>query len=115
MKNNLNMIKDTIEAADNDANKSLFFYNNPDARVRFIMDIIRFSAHAVDNMQNEVDIQIRSQQIIEYLDRNYHQYAWPAHEIHFHTSFMQHASCPFTCLNEISTIVEKMMKEKFAA
>ena len=115
MKQNLSLIRETIEGADSDPNKSLFFYNNPRARASFIMDIIQFSAHHVDGIHDPVAMQLRTSEILQWLDIHFQQYAWPAHEVHFHTSFMEQASCPYTCLNEISTIIEKLIKDKFAA
>ena len=115
MKQNLTMLHDAIEQVDSDPTQSLLFYNNPKMRLKFIKDVLYFSVHQLDNIDDPVSIQLRSNEITNFLDVNFQQYAWPSHETHFHTNFMQHSSCPFTCLNEISTIVEKLIKEKFAA
>lgn len=115
MKTNLMIFRDAIESVDNDGNKSLFFYNNPNARLHFLRDVLSFSVHTTDKTDDDYYIQNRVLEITNWLDANFQQYTWPAHEVHFHTNFMQHCGCPFTCMNEISTIVEKLIKEKFAS
>jgi len=115
VKDNLEMIRHIIEDTDNVGEKSLFFYNNPQARLNFLHEIIAFSVHQCDHIHDPIDIQRRKADIIQWLDNNFQGYGWPAHEVHFHTNFMQHAGCPFTCLNEISTIIEKLMRERFAS
>jgi hypothetical protein len=115
MKDNLDIVFHILEDTDNVGEKSLFFYNNPQARLQFLNEIISFSIHRTDSSHDPIHIDKRRQQIIEWIDSRYQEYAWPAHETHFHTSFMQHCGCPFTCLNEISTIIEKLMRNKFAS
>lgn len=115
MKANLIMLREAIEQADNDPAKSLFFYNNPKARIKFLTDVIEFTVMQLDKIDNPFAASVRIGEINIFLDTNFQAYGWPAHEVHFHTNFLQHASCTFTCLNEISTIIEKLIKEKFAA
>lgn len=115
MKNNLEVLHDGIEAFDNNAKQSLFFYNNPTARLQLIADLLTFSVQQIDKIDDPVALRLRVHEILKFIDINFHQYSWPAHEVHFHTNFLQHASCTFTCLNELSTIIEKLIKEKFAA
>jgi hypothetical protein len=115
MKNNLNMVREGIESFDNDGEKSLFFYNNPQARVQLLQELLEFSVAKLDNITDRTENRSKAKEIIKWLDSNYHGYEWSAHEVHFHTSFYQFASCPFTCLNEISSMIEKLIKEKFAA
>ena len=115
MKHNLTMLRVAIEQVDADPVKSLAFYNNPEMRIRFIKDVLMFSITQIDNIEDPIEKKVRSILIMDLLDKNYQQYAWPAHETHFHTNFMQHAGCPFACLNEISTIIEKIIKNNFAA
>ena len=115
MKHNLSMLRDALEQIDNDPQKSMLFYNNPKMRLKFIQDVLNFSISQLDNIDNPAEMQLRYNELTTFLDINFQQYGWPAHEVHFHTNFMQHSSCPFTCLNEISTIIEKIIKEKFAA
>lgn len=115
MKNNLNMLRDGLEQFDNDPTKSLYFYNNPKARLELIHELLMFSAHKIEGIQDQYEAQSRVNEILQWLDHNFQQYTWAAHEVHFHTNFMQHCGCTFTCLTEISTILEKLIKEKFAA
>lgn len=115
MKANLNMLREGLESFDNDPHKSLFFYNNPQARIKLIQEILEYSVHHFSNIDDPTEIRSQSVHIIDWLNGNYHGYEWSAHEVHFHTSFFQFASCPFTCLNEISSLLEKLIKEKFAA
>lgn len=112
MKANLWMLHEAIEQTDADANKSLYFYNNPKARVRFLINVLEFTAAQVDQLDDPLANAKRVGEILAFMDTHFQAYGWPAHEAHFHTNFMQHASCTFTCLNEISTIVEKLIKEK---
>lgn len=115
MKNNLTMLREGLESFDNDAEKSLYFYNNPAARLQLINELLAFSAHKLDGINDPIAARMRVTEILTFLDNNFQAYGWAAHEVHFHTNFMQHAGCTFTCLNEISTIIEKLIKEKFAA
>lgn len=115
MKNNLNMLREGIEHFDNDAERSLYFYNNPTARQQLIMEILTVGTHRIEGIQDPIQAKMRVTEILTWLDNNFQGYGWPAHEVHFHTNFMQHCGCTFTCLNEISTILEKLIKEKFAA
>lgn len=115
MKSNLNMLREGIEQFDNDAERSLYFYNNPLARQQLINEILTFSAHKIDGIQDPIQAKMRVTEILSWMDNHFQAYGWPAHEVHFHTNFLQHAGCPYTCLNEISTILEKLLKEKFAA
>lgn len=115
MKANLEMIHHIIEDTDAVGEKSLFFYNNPAARQKFITEILQFSVFKIQDTENPIEIQQKASEILTWLDKNFQEYAWPAHEVHFHTNFMQHCGCPFTCLNEISNIIEKLMNNKFAS
>lgn len=115
MKDNLTFLREGLESFDNDYDKSKFFYDNPQARIKLIQEILEFSVHRFSNINDPTEVRSRAVDIIKWLDGNYHGYEWTAHEVHFHTSFYQFASCPFTCLNEISTMLEKVIKEKFAA
>jgi hypothetical protein len=108
------MLREAIEALDEDPMKSMYFYNNPQAKVKLLQDIIAFSIERADGLTNYA-ADMRMQEILNFLDVNFQQYTWPAHEVHFHTNFTQHISCPYCCLNEISTIIEKLIKEKFAS
>lgn len=111
---NLIMLREALEQVDADPMKSMYFYNHSEAKIKLLRDIIGFSVEKVDELR-AYEADTRMQEIINFLDINFQKYAWPAHEVHFHTNFTQHVSCPFTCLNEISTIIEKMIKEKFAS
>jgi hypothetical protein len=115
MKNNLTMLREGLESFDNDPQKSLFFYNNPQARIKLIQEIIEYSVHHFQSTNDPTAIRIEATHITDWLSGNYHGYEWSAHETHFHTSFASFASCPFTCLNEITTMLEKVIREKFAA
>lgn len=115
MKSNLNLLREGIESFDNDAEKSLFFYNNPKARLQLIQELLSFSVRKIDGLEDPISNHIRMNEILVWLDNNYHGHEWPAHEVHFHTNFYQFASCTFTCLNEISSMIEKLIREKFAA
>lgn len=115
MKANLLMLREAIEQVDSDPNKSLYFYNNPKARVKFLTDVIAFTVEQLDKLDNPISASFRINEINVFLDTHFQAYGWPAHEVHFHTNFLSHCACTFTCLNEISTIVEKLIKEKFAA
>ena len=115
MKQNLQLLKDAIDGMDNDSEKSLYFYNNPPARIQFILEVLSFSTHKLQNLNDPIEIKMRTSEIVQWLDKNFQGYGWPAHEVHFHTNCFQHCSCPFTCMNEISTMMEKLIKEKFAS
>jgi len=114
MKLNLSIVRDALEGADSDPNKSLFFYNNPRARMEFFKQALWFSVEQ-EGITDPANMDRRADEILMWLDKNFQQYGWAAHEVHFHTNFYQHCACPFTCLNEISSILEKLIKEKFAA
>lgn len=115
MKSNLAFVHEGLEHYDSDGERSLFMYNNPSARIQLITELISYSVSRMEGKYNPVEIKQRTEEIMRWLDGNYHGYEWCAHETHFHTSFAGFASCPFTCLNEISTTIEKLIKEKFAA
>lgn len=115
MKANLLMMRDAIEQMDNDPTKSLYFYNNPAAKVKLLQDLVNFSVQQIDRIEDPVAAHMRASEISNFLDVHFQQYTWGAHEVHFHTNFNQFASCTFTCLTEISAIIEKVIKEKFSA
>jgi len=115
VKNNLQALREALEHFDNDPTNSLFFYNNPRARTEMMKSVLWATIIHGEGINDPVLIDLRFSEIVGFLDRNFQAFAWPAHEVHFHTNFMQHSECPFTCLNEISTILEKLIKEKFAA
>src|SRR3974377_1485707 len=112
MKDNLEIVFHILEDTDSIGEKSLFFYNNPVARQQFLHAAIAFSVQQTGNI---LESQQKKQEILEWIDKRFQEYTWPAHETHFHTNFMQHCDCPFTCLKEIDSIIEKLSKEKFAA
>lgn len=115
MKSNLTLVREGLESFDADGDKSLFFYNNPQARIKLLQELLEFSVARINGINDQIEVRSRAVEIVKWLDVNYHGFEWPAHEVHFHTSFYQFASCPFTCLNEISSMIEKLIKEKFAA
>lgn len=115
VKNNLTFLRDGIEIFDNDGEKSLYFYEHPSAKAELIVEILTHSTFHVDHLKDPISTKLRVNEIMKWLDSNFQAYAWAAHEVHFHTNFMQHSICPYTCLNEISSILEKMIKEKFAS
>jgi len=115
MKANFDFVKRSIDELEEDGDKSLFFYNNPRSRAKLIQDMLAFSVAHIDHIHEPLDNSKRVHEIIRWLDNNYQGFEWPLHEVHFHPNFFTFCTCTFTCLNEISDVLEKIMRERFAA
>jgi hypothetical protein len=114
MKHNLSFIFDALTSVDNDPAKSMHFWNNPSDKIKLFGDILMHSVVGQDHLQG-FEAEQRAREIIKWIDQHYDAQAWPLHDVHFHTNFEQYINCPFTCLNEITSNIEKMIKENFHA
>lgn len=115
MKSNFEYLKRTLDEFDTDTEKSLWFYNNPRARAKLVQEILSFSVARLNNITEPVENNTRVHELIRWLDNNYQGNEWPLHEVHFHPTFFNFCTCTFTCLNEISSVMEKIIQKRFAA
>jgi hypothetical protein len=115
MKQNLLFIKEGFDSFDADPQKTMYFYNNPSAKIKLFQELCQLSAMRIEGICNPLDNNTRSVEIYEWLNTHFHKFTWSAHDVHFHTNFSEYLSCPYTCLNEISTCLDKLMVEFFHA
>jgi hypothetical protein len=115
VKHNINFLFDTLVSYDNDAQKSMFLWEHPAKKAEIFNYILHESIHGIDKLEHGFSCETRHRDIMKWLDSHYDVYTWPLHDIHFHTNIMEWISCPFTCLNEIVTMLDKVMKDNFHA
>jgi len=113
MKYNINFVVDALNVYDNDPQKSLFFWNNPSQKIDLVKHLLLGSV--MKEGLHDFEAEMKMKAIMLWFDLHYSDYAWPTHDVHFHTSFAQYVNCPYTCLNEISSNLEKLIKENFCA
>lgn len=105
----LKLLTELLRHMDTDAQASLDIYNHPKARAHIIHGLLQESVSkssngstTMDALTNKYD-QANSRLMGEFWGNMY-----PAHDCHFHKSFTEYISCPFTCLTEIADCVERI-------
>jgi hypothetical protein len=114
MKHNINFIYDTFMQYDNDPQRTMFLWDHPEKKEELFTHLLHASIHGIDHLEG-FECEQKHRNIITWLDNHYDAYTWPLHDIHFHTTIMKWISCPYTCLNEIVSTLEKILKENFHA
>jgi hypothetical protein len=117
MKANLNFIRYQLEEFESNPERALIAMHDNNKKCAVVLAAITNSAIYLNGIDvNDHDgLTTRIVEIITYLDDNYHEYAWPLHDVHFHTNFKAYVHCPFTCITEISVMLDKLVRTRFAA
>ena len=97
---------------DEDPKLSLHFYYNPDKKREMFYNLLHHAIEHVDRTQDLGHHAALIQRITKWMDHRYDLYMWPCHEVHFHVTFDQYLACPFTCLDEIATCIQKAIEKE---
>jgi hypothetical protein len=114
MRHNINFLYDAFTQYDNDPQRTMFLWSHPQKKAELFNHLLHESIHGIDHLEN-FECERKHKEILHWLDNHYDVYTWPLHDVHFHTDIMEWISCPFTCLNEITTTLSKILKENFHA
>ena len=123
MKQELELIKFQLEDFDSDPRRSLLALNNPERKkpifLAAITHAIMMTCPALRSNEPDIhiqnELQTRANELIKYLNDNYHVYTFSCHDHHFHTDFSSYVMCPFTGITEIVVCLDKMITERFAS
>ena len=108
-KDHLEALIYAINQLDDDPKSCILFFNHPDKKYPMVHDMLHL---AIAHINHTDDVNFHHdliKRIEKWLDYRVHDHMWACHETHFHTTFNQFVCCPFTCLNEISTVIQKSL------
>ena len=106
-------LQDSINNCDNDTDMTMLFWRNPSQKAKLVHDMLHMALMKIDKLDNEHVREDKVSEIMKWLDNKWDAFAWPCHDTHFHTDFREYVICPFTCLNEIVTCLEKIQLKMF--
>ena len=109
----LKILRSGIDNADSDPDACMLFWRNPSQKVKLVQDMLGLAISKIDNTQDHEACINKTRDIMKWLDNHWQDTTWPCHEVHFHTSFNEYIACPYTCLNEIVTCIDKICERMF--
>lgn len=105
------LLKELKNLETQSAEFSLVFYNKPHMRCMLFSDILHSSvarlfpsAQSIDDLYRRYDLTYN-----RLVDRHWDN-QYQCHDVHFHKTFEDWLSCPFTCLQEVIDFLEKICK-----
>lgn len=114
MRQNLEVLKQQIDEVDSEiiyAESWLFSTN----RKNLFLPMLQRNILAINKPNGADEFHSKMKEILSFLDERFYANTWPLHDVHFHKNFEEYVYCPYTCLNEISECLEKILKEYFCA
>lgn len=108
------MLAQTLRSMDDDPVSSMHFWSAPTGRDRIVMGLLMDAAALQARTQNKTMDALHAtfEQAASRLMSEFWPHTWPSHDCHFHKSFAEFVTCPFTCLTELADCVEKIAQGK---
>lgn len=110
----LQQLQRNIREVDSDANATMMFWRFPENKAKLIIDMLHFAILYIDKNQDQDFHDHKIREITKWLDNKWHDSAWPCHDVHFHTTFNEYICCPYTCLDEIASTLQKIEERMFS-